>query len=121
MFHPNGKPTLDNTRATHRNGGGGRNSTPHAETKARPPTERDLGVGIIIDGMGMWNARYTGEGKEDMVDIPQMETLYEMNRWCRSNGTQGWKGGHHWDAPNTLMDGIDGSTTLDETLGPDMV
>ena len=43
-----------------------------------PPLEEDPYVGIAIDGMGVLMLGIIMEGKEDIVDIPQMETLDEI-------------------------------------------
>jgi len=104
------------------NGGGRRSSTSHAETKAWTPLEKDPGVVIGIEGMGIVTLGILTDGNEDMVRVPQIEGLVEKG--IGDVGPMELRDGNveiMGMPPVPLEDGLDGSATLDETLGPDMV
>jgi hypothetical protein len=92
------------------------------KTRLVPPMNRYLGVVITTDGMRVLLLGMMMEGKKYMIDIPQMETPSEM--------------GKEFVGPMAVRDDkvditvlplvmhvewIEGSTTLDEALKPNMV
>ena len=79
-------------------------------------------MGITIDGMGVIIIVMLMEGKVDRIGIPQMETPIEMGKYgVGPMELEDGKVDITGIPLDTLMDGFDGSTTLDETLGPNMM
>jgi hypothetical protein len=79
-------------------------------------------VGIRIEGMGIVMLGILMDGNEDTIGVPQIEGPVEkgmdgVGPMVLREGNVDITG----MPPVPLEDGIDGSTTLDETLGPDMV
>jgi hypothetical protein len=113
------KTRFQHYRAYYRGTIGGTRSTSSGKTKAWPPLDVYLYMGIARDSMGVLMLGKLVEIKEDMVNIPKMETLDEI---CIDKVV--------WMAlmddeddiikvpPEIPVDGIEGSNTLDETLGP---
>jgi hypothetical protein len=52
---------------------------PMMKPRLGPPLEEDPDVGITTDGMGVGMLGILTKGKEDTIDIPQMETPEEMH------------------------------------------
>jgi hypothetical protein len=79
-------------------------------------------VVIGIEGMGIVTLGILTDGNEDMVGVPQIKGLVEKG--IGDVGPMELRDGNveiMGMPPVPLEDGFDGSTTLDETLGPDMV
>jgi hypothetical protein len=86
------------------------------------PLDGDPNVGITTGGMGVLMLGMFMEGKEVTVDIPQMETPDEMGKdGVGPMALMDDKEDIIKVPPLTLVDGIEGSATLDETLGPDIM
>jgi hypothetical protein len=95
---------------------------PILKLRLDPSLEGHPSVGIKIDGMGMRMLGRIVDGKEDMATILQIEGPIEMV--IDGVGPMALKDGKvdiTRMTPVTLVDGLDGSAILDETLGLDMV
>jgi hypothetical protein len=87
-----------------------------------PTPEEDLYVGIGMDGMGIGTLSRLTNGKEDIVSVPWIKGPIEkcIDEVCPMVLREG-------DVdiirilPVPLVDGLDDSATLDDTLGPNMV
>jgi hypothetical protein len=122
MFHPKGKPALENIGPLIGMVEVEGIPPPMLQPKLDPPPEGHPGVGIITDGMGVEMLGIWMDGKEDTTDIPQIEGPVEMG--IDGVGQMAFNDGKVdiiRIPPITLMDGIKGSATLDKTLGPDLL
>jgi hypothetical protein len=93
-----------------------------SKTRIVPPLDGDIGVDIIIDGMGVLMLGILTKGKEDTVSIPQMQTPNETRKeFVSPMALMDDKVDITRVPPITLIDGIEFSCTLDERHGPNMV
>jgi hypothetical protein len=87
-----------------------------------PTLEKYPDVGINMEGMGILNLGIETNGNEDTVGVPHIEGPIEKG--IEGVGPMVIREGNvviTGMPPVPLEDGLDGSDTLDETLGPDIV
>jgi hypothetical protein len=122
MFHPKGKLGPDNVVPLIGMVEVEGIPLPLMKPSIIPPLEEDPYVGIIINDMGIVTLVRLIGGKKDMTDVPWIKG--PLDKGIDGVGPMVLKEGNvniNEMPPVPLMDRIFGSSTMDETLGSNMV
>jgi hypothetical protein len=127
ILHPKGIPAPDHVEPLIGLAEVEGDPLPMPKSKLGPPLEKNLEVSIDVEGMGIGTLSILMDGDDDIADVPHSEEPKQKGKDGASpmklrDGNVDITGMPLGESPLVLLgDGLVGSATLDDTLGPDMV